>query len=53
MLKVEIPNSRIKIERQIEALEYLFSIDTREKDKQIHQQAITDLKKALSEFKEK
>lgn len=44
MLKIEIPKD---IEEQIYILEYLINTDTREKDKQIHQKALDELKKCL------
>jgi HPt (histidine-containing phosphotransfer) domain-containing protein len=47
MLKVVIPESKAKIQRQIEALEYALSQDTRENDKEIHTEAIKALKEAL------
>jgi hypothetical protein len=46
-LKVVIPEDKEKINRQIAALEYLISVDTNEKDRQIHQAAKLQLEKAL------
>lgn len=51
MLKLEIPENKDKIKRQIEALKYRLTQDTREEDKIIHQQAIRDLEKALRQYK--
>lgn len=47
MLKVEIPNDKNKIIKQIKALEYQLTQDINEKDRKIHQQALEDLRKAL------
>lgn len=47
MLNVVSPDSREKIEKQIKALKMVLSKDTREKDKQIHIQAIADLEREL------
>ena len=47
MLKTLIPDSIEKIKKQINALEYLLKQDTREKDKEIHTQALNALKEGL------
>lgn len=47
MLKFEVPKDKEKIEKQIKALEYQISIDTVEKDKEIHMMALNELKEAL------
>ena len=47
MLILEIPSDKDKIKKQIKALEYQLTIDTDIKDKEIHQQALNDLKRAL------
>lgn len=47
-LSIVIPNTKREIQKQIKALEYLLTIDTKEKDKQIHSQALADIKKALN-----
>lgn len=47
MLKVTIPESKAKIQRQIEALEYALSQDSRQKDKDIHTEALQALREAL------
>ena len=48
MLKVVIPDNIEKIKRQIFALEWQLTQDTREKDIQIHTGALNTLKKALA-----
>ena len=49
-LKVQIPRDKEQIQRQIEALEYLLEQDKSEKDREIHEGAIEQLKKALEEL---
>ena len=46
-LSVVILNSREKIVKQIEALEYQITIDKSELDRKIHLQAIKELKESL------
>lgn len=48
-LKVEIPDSREKIEKMISALESMLATDD-EKSRAYHEAAIADLKKALKEM---
>ena len=50
MLKVEVPSTKAKIKQQIYALTMLMEGDST-KDKEIHRQAIKDLRKALEGFK--
>lgn len=45
MLKVEIPGDIVKLKQQIAALEYQIKHDTNEKDREIHKQALEELKK--------
>lgn len=45
--KVEVPKDREKIERPIKAFTHAISKDIDPKDKQIHKQALKDLKSAL------
>lgn len=45
MLKVEIPRDIVKLKQQIAALEYQIKHDTNEKDREIHKQALEELKK--------
>ncbi|MEW8998435.1 MAG: hypothetical protein AB2462_11720 [Thermoanaerobacter sp.] len=48
MVKIVIPDNKERIQKQIEALKYLIDeVDTDEKSKQIHQEALQDLQKAL------
>lgn len=47
MLKVEIPKDRNKLKQQIEALRYQISVDSNEKDKQIHEKALLTLEAAM------
>ena len=47
MLKVEIPENKEKIIKQIKALEYQLERDTNATDRKIHEQALRDLKEAL------
>lgn len=47
MIKVQIPDSKEKIEKQIIALEYQLEQDTNNEDIKIHQLALHDLRKAL------
>jgi hypothetical protein len=49
MLKVIIPKDKIKIRKQIKALEYQFKNDTNDKDRKIHEEALEQLKKMLLE----
>lgn len=50
MLSVVVPDSRKKIELQIKVLKNILGQDTREKDRQIHKQAKTDLENALGKI---
>lgn len=52
MLKVVIPESKAKIQKQIEALKYLLQQDTNEKDKDIHAQALNALQEAYKALEE-
>lgn len=52
MLKTIIPESKAKIQKQIDALEYVLRQDTREKDIEVHQQAIDALKEGLKALEE-
>ncbi|AQS09651.1 hypothetical protein CLOBY_17820 [Clostridium saccharobutylicum] len=47
MLKIEIPKSKEKIKGQIEALKYQLTQDSRNIDKQIHEQALKRLEEAF------
>ena len=47
MLNIVIPESKAKIQRQIDGLKYLIQQDTREKDKKIHTDALKALEEAL------
>lgn len=46
-LKVELTRERAKLERQIAALEWQISQDTRTVDKAIHQEALAAMKEHL------
>ena len=46
--RIEVPDNREKIEKQINALRYAISQDINSKDKQIHLQALKDLEAALA-----
>lgn len=46
---IVVPEDEEKIERQIKALEYLISKDTKEKDRQIHKTALRELEKFLED----
>ncbi|MFK8793687.1 hypothetical protein [Planococcus plakortidis] len=46
-MKVCIPKDAEKLRKQIEALKYLLSIDTNEKDKAIHRRALEECKQAM------
>lgn len=46
-MKVFIPKDTEKLRKQIEALEYLLSIDTNEKDRAIHRRALGKTKQSL------
>lgn len=48
MIKVQVPKDKAKIERQIEALEWQITQDKNDKDREIHQKALKELKKALN-----
>lgn len=52
MLKVLIPDSIEKINKQITALEYAIKQDTRKKDIEIHTQALNALKEGLKALEE-
>lgn len=52
MLKVLIPDSIEKINKQIAALEYAIKNDTRKKDIEIHTQALNVLKEGLKALEE-
>lgn len=41
--RIQKPQSKEKLEKQIKALRYIISQDTNEKDKKIHEQALRDL----------
>ncbi len=47
MLRVIIPKDKKKIEQQITALKYQISIEKNEKDKEIFQNTLKELKKAI------
>ena len=52
MLKVIIPNSKIKLKQQIKALEYAIrndNISKNDKDREIHNLALSQLKQALNQ----
>ena len=46
MITIEIPKDLSKIEKQIAALEWQIKQDTNEKDREIHKQALQELKDA-------
>jgi hypothetical protein len=48
-VKIVIPDTKEKIKEQILALKIQIQDDTSKKDKEIHQQALAELKKALQE----
>lgn len=50
-MKIEIPKDKAKILKQIQALEWQISQDISQKDKDIHQAALKELKAALKEVK--
>lgn len=45
--EIIVPEDRNKLEQQIKALEYLLTQDTNAKDKEIHQEALHELRKKL------
>lgn len=47
MLKLEIPNSKEKIIKYIKALKYQLTQDTRDIDREIHEQVLKLLEEAL------
>lgn len=47
MLKIQIPTDKSKILNQIQALKYQITVDTNEKDKVTHQNALIELTKYL------
>lgn len=47
MLTVDTSSDKAQLQRQIKALEYLIKHDANEKDRQIHSEALEQLKKAL------
>jgi DNA-binding NarL/FixJ family response regulator len=47
LLKTVIPESKAKIEKQIKVLENIIEKDIREKDREIHTQALNALKEGL------
>lgn len=51
-IKTVIPESKAKIQKQIEALEFILTKDTNEKDKDIHKQALEALKEGLKALEE-
>ena len=50
-LNVCITNDVERIKKQIKALEYIISIDTNETDKEIHKNALKELKNKLKSIK--
>lgn len=46
-MKVCIPKDAEKLRKQIEALEYLLSVDTNEKDRATHRRALEESKQAM------
>jgi hypothetical protein len=44
MPKIVIPDDKTKLARQVAALEYLIQQDTDDKSREIHRQALRDLK---------
>ncbi len=49
--KIVIPESKDEILKQVEALEYLIERDTSQKDKKVHEEALSELKLKLNKFK--
>ena len=47
--KIQIPESREKIIRQINALETMIKEDTNDRDRYIHETALNDLQQALKQ----
>lgn len=47
MLKVIISTNKEKLRKQKEALEHLIELDTNEKDRRIHTEALEAIEKAL------
>lgn len=47
MINIIIPNGKGEIQKQIQALEYLISQDTLEKDRQIHIAALKKLEGSM------
>lgn len=47
MVKVVIPETKEKIEKQIEALKHVLKSDTKSKDREIHQASLKALEEAL------
>lgn len=52
MVKISLPESIIKIQKQITALEYIVNQDASEKDRNIHSQALEALKEGLKALEE-
>lgn len=50
IIKVIIPEERLKIEKQIKALESVLKRDANEKDRKIHQEAKKALEAKLSTY---
>jgi hypothetical protein len=51
MLKIEVPQDKNEIKKQIAALEWAVKHDTNEKDRNIHTQSLKTLQGALKRFK--
>lgn len=47
MLEIEIPKSKEKIIKYIKALKWQITQDTRQEDKEIHEQALRSLHKSI------
>lgn len=47
MLKVEVPQDKAELQKQIKALECVMKNDTTEKEKEIHSRVLKGLKEAL------
>lgn len=46
MLRIEVPKDRIELERQIAALEYQVSVECSEKDREIFEESLNELRAA-------
>lgn len=49
MVRVSVPTDKNKLKKQISALEWQLTQDKSEKDREIHRQALTELKRELNQ----